>query len=118
MKGRDEGEGGLIDCSKPAKGLTALDVVFGGGLKIESLMPSMSAIPEEFKNNGNGPWLEWQRRWFFEGLKEFPKAKPGIDLSDATRHLATIQGSFAPKHQHKEAAVAYLASLWLEKPTI
>jgi hypothetical protein len=35
-----------------------------------------------------------------------------VDGELAIRHLQVIQASFEPKHEHKEAAVAYLASLW------
>ncbi len=41
-------------------------------------------------------------------------SKPGIDETDAKRHLKAVLGSFAPKHEHKEAACAYLMSLWFE----
>jgi hypothetical protein len=40
--------------------------------------------------------------------------KEGVDGNLAFRHLSAIQRSFTPKHEHKEAAVAYLASLWFE----
>jgi len=36
----------------------------------------------------------------------------GVDGGLAIRHLQVIQASFEPKHEHKEAAVAYLASPW------
>jgi len=56
----------------------------------------------------------------FSGLKksEVPPVKEGIDVNMALRHLHAIQGSFEPKHEYKEAAVAYLASLWFETPTL
>lgn len=41
--------------------------------------------------------------------------KDGIDGDTAVRHLRAIQGSFAPKHEHKMEAVAYLASRWFTK---
>lgn len=84
---------------------------------VKELMPVYADIPDEFKRMGN-VWADWQSQWFFKGLKEFPKPKPGIDLDKAKTHLATIQRSFEPKHEHKSAAVAYLASLWLEAPTV
>jgi hypothetical protein len=78
-------------------------------------MPGMGEIPKEFKDSWN-PWVKWQNQWFFDGLPEFPKAKEGIDSAAAKRHLAFIQGSWDTSHEHKEAAVAYLASLWLLDP--
>jgi len=59
-------------------------------------------------------WRDFQATWFFEGLSpdvEFTVVE-GVDGATAIRHLKTINGSFAPKHEHKEAAVAYLASRW------
>lgn len=80
---------------------------------ISHLMPRYADIPDEFKRMKN-PWCEWQSKWFYGGLSSWPKMKPGIDQVKAKRHLAAIQRSFEPKHEHKEAAVAYLASLWME----
>ena len=84
---------------------------------VGDLMPAMDDIPEDFwRDRGEArPWLAFQRRWFFKGItrSEF-RAKDGIDEAAALRHLTTIQRSWEPKHEHKEAAVAYLASLWLE----
>lgn len=100
--------------SKPTK-LNDLDVAFGGGGNIRTLMPPMDQIPEEFRRD-RSPWTKWQAKWFFSGLSpsDQPKIKDGINENDAWRHLKTIQGSFAPKHEHKMAAVGYLASLWFE----
>ena len=70
----------------------------------------LDALPPEDKEK----WLAFQSRWFFRGLPETTSLdlKDGIDGKLAIRHLGAIQGSFAPKHEHKMAAVAYLASLW------
>ena len=51
--------------------------------------------------------------WFFRGLPKFPEARAGIDENEAIRHLSAILKSFQPSHEHKEAAVAWLASRWL-----
>jgi hypothetical protein len=84
-------------------------------LRVIDLMPKMHQIPEEFTRE-ICPWVKFQQRWFYKGLDEFPTAKPGIDQQQAKIHLALIQKSFEPKHEHKQAAVAYLASTWLELP--
>jgi hypothetical protein len=89
------------------------DVVFGG--KVSEILPPMTEIPAEF-HDGTSPWNKWQREWFFRGLARWPVAKEGLDLSLAMANLACVQGSFEPKHQHKEAGVAYLASLWFVSP--
>lgn len=88
---------------------------------ISHLMPAYDEIPEEFKGvYSKNKFVKWAAKWFFQGLKkeEIPEAKEGIDKNKALRHLAVIQRSFAPKHEHKGAAVAYLASLWFEEPNI
>ena len=90
-----------------------VDMAFGGNLA--NLMPAYSSIPDEFKS-GNNKWTDWQSEWFYKGLATMPKPKEGIDMKKAMRHLATIQKSFEPKHEHKMAAVAYLASQWFENP--
>lgn len=86
-------------------------------------MPKWEDIPEEFRKHEASarPWLEFQRTWFGLGLDEnifrfIPAAIDGqrLDGNMIVRQLSAIQGSFAPKHEHKEAAVAYLASLWME----
>jgi hypothetical protein len=88
------------DCAFPARAL--------------KLMPEYSQIPDEFKCSAH-PWAQWQAEWFYCGLKQAPTPRAGIDLRKAMRHLQVIQGSFAPKHEHKAAAVAFLASRWLER---
>lgn len=85
---------------------------------VSHLMPKFEDIPDQFRMMKPNPYVQFQERWFFEGLSEssIPDAKAGIDQGKALRHLAAIQRSFQPKHEHKVAAVAYLASLWLEEP--
>ena len=81
--------------------------------RVSDLMPAYEDIPDEFKK-GSNPYVKFQQKWFFSGLDKFPEAQDGIYQDDAARHLAAIQGSFEPKHEHKEAGVAYLASKWLK----
>ena len=80
---------------------------------VGALMPDYKHIPNEFKHRDN-KWVMFQSRWFALGLPAATSVdlKDGIDGAKAFRHLAAIQGSFEPTHQHKMAAVAYLASLW------
>ena len=86
-----------------------VDIAFGG--KAMQILPPYDAIPDEFKR-ANNPRVKWSGDWFFKGLARYPVANDGIDLSLAMRNLSAVQRSFAPKHEHKEAGVAYLASLW------
>lgn len=92
--------------------VTDLDIAFGGSVR--DLMPAYDDIPDEFKHSNN-PYVRLQMEWFFKGLsKNKLKAKPGVDANKAFRHLSAIQGSFDPRHEHKEAAVAYLMSQWFD----
>ena len=91
-------------------------------IHIKHLMPTYLEIPSLFRDSRAGlgkqldspaKWIKFQRDWLefgFDDLRIAPK--PGIDPKLALKHLATIQSSYEPKHEHKIAAVAYLASLW------
>jgi hypothetical protein len=90
-----------------------LALSFGG--RMADLLPPVSEIPAEFhRHNGT----EWNRRvsaWFFSGLKGRLVPREGVDSRVAVRHLQAILGSWEPKHEHKEAGVAYLMSLWFDR---
>jgi hypothetical protein len=89
-----------------------LDLAFGG--KVEDLMPPYREIPETFRN-WNERHSKLAGRWFYEGIdKNAIKAKAGIDESAAWKHMAAIMSSWAPKHEHKMAGVAYLMSRWFD----
>lgn len=91
-----------------------VDIAFGrSAMKI---LPPYDAIPSEFKRHNGTEWNKWAANWFFSGLDRYPVPKDGIDLNFAMRNLACAQRSFEPKHEHKEAGVAYLASLWFSSP--
>ena len=93
----------------------ALTVAFGGDMK--NLLPPMKDIPEDFQRETktSQKWYKFQSDWFFWGIEAI-KMDPheGIDSKASWNHLAAINGSFEPKHEHKEAAVAWLASLWFK----
>lgn len=80
---------------------------------IGTLLPEKVDIPREFFR-GDNPWSRLTARWFYKGLKGRFIPKAGIDPKKATRHLATVMQSFEPQHEHKEAGVAYLMSLWFD----
>jgi len=84
-------------------------------LRTVDCMPAYEAIPKEFKSQSN-QWVRWQNEWFFHGLKAAPDPLDGIDGKAAMRHLNYIQRSWDTEHEHKECAVAYLASLWFRGP--
>lgn len=84
---------------------------------VSDLMPPMEAIPDEFKNWHGTEWNRLFADWFYSGLKSLDLTpQPGIDKDAALRHIKTVMGSWEPKHEHKEAAVAYLLSLWFTDP--
>lgn len=93
----------------------AAEMAFGGGPgAMAKLLPPYASVPDEFKND-RSPYCKLVSEWFFRGLdKKRLKVKDGIDESVAWRHMKTIMGSFEPKHEHKEAGVAYLMSQWFD----
>jgi hypothetical protein len=103
-----------IDWSQPME-FSALDIVFP--TKTGHVMPAYGDIPEDFRNERGDArkWVRFQRQWFFRGVNlKCLTPKNGVDFSKAVNHLQYIQGSWEPKHEHKQAAVAYLASLWFD----
>lgn len=97
----------------PVPQLTRADVVFG---EVKHL-PKWDDIPAEFKRSSN-PYARFVSGWFFSGRK--PKdmarltARDGVDRAAALGAIQAVLGSFAPKHEHKEAGAAYLLSEWFE----
>lgn len=83
-------------------------------LFIGRLLPAMWEIPEEFRN-GQSEWCNIVSQLFFCG-GQLPSTKDGIDPTQARNHIVEVLRSWAPKHEHKEAGVAYLMSLWYEMP--
>lgn len=89
-----------------------VDLVFP--TSVRHLLPPWESIPAEFKNRQN-KWVDVFSAWFYDGLRDFPFVpRPGIDRGMALRHIKACMGSFEPKHEHKEAGVAYLLSQWFE----
>ena len=78
-------------------------------------LPEWKDIPKEFQGRST-KWNTLGARWFFEGLPEGTEFVPkeGIVVEKALRHLKVCLGSFEPGHEHKDAGVAYLMSLWFE----
>lgn len=96
--------------------VSVLEAAFSG--VVSHLMPAYDEIPAEFQRHRGTLWNRVQMQWFYRGIDPAGFVpKPGIERDAALRHLKAIQGSFEPKHEHKEAAVAYLMSLWFEDYT-
>jgi hypothetical protein len=106
-----------MDEERWAKPQVVDDVTIAFPAHVRELMPSredcdaaLDAMPDKGRK-----WRELQQRWFFQGLQGAKfKAADGINTDEALRHLSVLQGSFEPKHEHKEAAVAYLMSRWFK----
>lgn len=67
--------------------------------------------------NRQGWQLELQRDWMFRGIVDIqliPKREGWgqAEIDHAARQIGAIQDSYAPKHEHKEAAVAFLIDQW------
>lgn len=90
-------------------------VAFPGS--VGDLLPPQEKIPDAFKRHNGTEWNKIVGDWFFKGLPAGTDFVPnkGVEPKAALRHLKTIMGSFDPKHEYKEAAVAYLMSLWFKK---
>ena len=91
------------------------DLTMAFPASVKHLMPTREEIPEDFLR-GRTKWNDLVGHWFFRGLEgaEFTP-RDGIDQAKALSHIKTVLGSFEPKHEHKEAAVAYLLSLWFKR---
>lgn len=104
--------------TKPPK-LSAVDVAFPAHV---DWLPPFAEIPAPFREWHN-QWGRLIARWFFEGpdmewIERLVPATPDINKDDALRALQSLLGSFEPKHEHKMAGAAYLASLWFDDPAL
>jgi hypothetical protein len=99
--------------------LSAADVAFGN----IKHMPKYDSIPDEFKRHSN-PYVQAVSSWFFSGAQGRTngvvidgvvfKAKLGVDATQALAAIKAVLGSFEPKHEHKEAACAFMLSEWFD----
>jgi len=80
------------------------------GIRDTSLLTPYDSIPDEFKKHSN-KWHRVVSKWFFDGCNsEAFKFKDGVDVSRALRFTKACLTSWAFKHEHKEAGVAYFLS--------
>jgi len=79
------------------------------------VMPLLKEIPKKYQVDN--AWTSLFLEWFTNGLDPAIEfwMKDGIDGLTAYRHLSVIIGSYAPKHEYKEAAFTFLCSLWFTK---
>lgn len=100
--------------------MNGLDVAFGN----ISHMPKYETVPDDFKR-GSNVYCRAISSWFFSGAKGTPdgliigdakfSAKPGVDRNKALAAIKAVLGSYEPKHEHKEAACAYMLSEWFDR---
>lgn len=93
--------------------VSEVELAFGGR---PELLPVWDSIPSEFKDHFGTRWNRLFNQWFYKGLPAGVRwiPKPGIDVRAALNHIQAVMCSWDPKHEHKEAAVAFLLSLWFE----
>lgn len=91
------------------------DVKLAFPAALGELLPPLDIIPADYPHRQE--WLHFQSMWFAGQLPADAQlyAAEGVDAAAAGRHLAAIQGSYEPKHEHKMAAVAWLASRWFTR---
>ena len=103
----------------PVPKLDDVSVAFGE----TAHMPPYERIPQKFRD-GRCQEAVAVSTWFFSGARRVGNTivagdvsfspKPGVDVNDAVRAIQAILRSFQPKHEHKEAACAYLLAEWFE----
>lgn len=107
----------LNDGFDQPKEVSDLNLAFGGDMS--QLLPDWESIPEEFKTWMGTDWNKFVTKWFFSGANAGSVTfHPEVGKKLALRHLKAIMVSFEPKHEHKEAGVAWLLSRWCESVTV
>lgn len=83
--------------------------------QVEHLMPLWEDIPEQYRR-GHTKANQFFQAIFIGGAQNTQLIpKEGIDPKKAWRHLTCICRSYQPKHEHKEAAFAYLVDTWFDE---
>ncbi len=104
----------------PIPELDAIEIAFPAGAL--RWMPKYEDIPDEYKDHVGFGDSEYEcvtiaNYWFANGLNEDVEFYPreGVDARKAFDALRATLGSYAPKHEHKIAAVAYMMSCWFKE---
>lgn len=95
------------------RAFTGADLAFGARL---SDYPAYDSIPEQFRR-GHSPANKIVSTLFFKGgqLADFGlRLKAGVNPAAFFGALKAMLGSFDPKHEHKEAACAWLVDEFTE----
>lgn len=109
-------DSGVKYLSKPYLPVETDQITRSFPANVYELMPSWESIPQEFRQR-RSDWNKFFGEWMYKGMPDTAEftAKDGISAETAYWHLYCVIGSYQPKHEHKEAAVAYLASLWFDR---
>lgn len=104
----------------PIPEINGLDMAFGN----IKHMPKYDTLPADFKRHNGNEYCKAVSAWFFRGAQAAPhgieidgvvfKAKPGVSAGKALAAIKAVLGSFEPKHEHKEAACAFMLSEWFD----
>jgi len=90
------------------------ELVFG----TTKLLPKRSEVPEEFDFMGSSKWNKLFTDIFFVGLEDLDVTpKEGVDADAALLCIKAHMSSWEPKHEEKEAGVAYMMSILFEDAT-
>ena len=89
--------------------ITDADLVFPARAK--EWMPPTDQIPNDIDHT----WHQLAQHLFSKGGQDIGLVpKEDVDPEKAYRVIAATLGTFACKHEHKMAAVAYMLSEWFE----
>jgi hypothetical protein len=87
------------------------DVAFG----TTKLLPKPAEVPEDMSFLSDSKWNNLFKDLFFCGLSELSiTPKEGIDTDMALKCIKAHMSSWEPKHEEKEAGVAYMMSILFE----
>lgn len=106
--------------------LNLLEFKFPKVNKVNMVFSTFDTIPELLAEaqrrgfyNGHTPYNRLFSKLFFEGGKvEFKKDVPEEFKDAAWAYVRSFMGSFAPKHEEKEAICAMLMSELVEPPSL
>ena len=94
--------------------ISDIEVAFG----TTKLLPKRSEVPEEFDFMGGSKWNKLFTDMFFVGLEDLDLVpKEGVDPDAAFKCVRAHMGSWEPKHEDKEAGVAFMMSVLFEDAT-
>ena len=101
------------------KAVSDMDVMLGAdGDLLDRLMP-FTEESAEYRKHYKGKFADKVSDLFFKGgsTQEW-KTKEGIDRNMALRHFKAVLKSFAPSHELKTSACAFMLQEWFEEESL